>query len=245
VIPLHEDPWFTFRFAEDRIIPRLHLDGVEGGRQVSVFKIDPESGEQLGFLATATVGEDGWVDLRQPIIVRAGEAFIAVPEREKQDGRSTMAGQFEVAVADACSDDATRLIAELSAKLSRRYEHVDDGSGHFRPEDASVPRSIFLIGRLDSRPVACGAVRPLVGDVGEVKRMYVDPAVRGRGLSKRLLAALEDAAHRMGYAALRLETGDRQPEAIRLYESAGYHRIEPFGIHIDSQRSVCFEKWLI
>jgi GNAT superfamily N-acetyltransferase len=151
---------------------------------------------------------------------------------------------FEIAVEDATSADASELIAALSEELARRYEHVDDGSGHFRPEDAAVPRSIFLIGRLDCRPVACGAVRPLEGDVGEVKRMYVDPAVRGRGLSKRLLGALEDAASRMGYIALRLETGDRQPEAIRLYESAGYRRIEPFGIYLYSPRSICFEKRL-
>jgi len=80
MIPLYEDPCFTFRFADDRIIPRFHLEGVEVGRRVSVFKIDPGDGKRLGLLATATVGEGGWVDLAEPIIVRAGEAFIAVPE---------------------------------------------------------------------------------------------------------------------------------------------------------------------
>jgi hypothetical protein len=76
---LYEDPWFTFRFADDRIIPRFHLEGVEAGRQISVFKIDPHTGARLGMLTTATVGEGGWVDLGEPIIVRAGEVFIAVP----------------------------------------------------------------------------------------------------------------------------------------------------------------------
>jgi hypothetical protein len=76
---LHQDPWFTFRFAENRIIPRFHLEGVLPGSQVSVIKIDPESGKRLDFLTTATVGDDGWVDVPQPIIVRAGEAFVAVP----------------------------------------------------------------------------------------------------------------------------------------------------------------------
>src|SRR5436190_23842872 len=79
MLPLYHDPHFTFRFADDRIIPRFHLEGVEQGRQVSVIKIDPESGQRLGLLATATVGDGGWVDLPQPIIVKAGEAFIAVP----------------------------------------------------------------------------------------------------------------------------------------------------------------------
>ena len=78
--PLYEDPHFTFRFADDRIIPRFHLEGVEVGRRVSVFKIDPGTGERLGLLATATVGEDVWVDMTEPIIVRAGDAFVAVPQ---------------------------------------------------------------------------------------------------------------------------------------------------------------------
>lgn len=79
---LYRDPWFTFRFADDRIIPRFHLEGVEAGRRVSVFKIDSGTGERLGLLAIATVGEGGWVALSKPIIVKAGEAFIAVPDEE-------------------------------------------------------------------------------------------------------------------------------------------------------------------
>jgi hypothetical protein len=78
MIPLHQDPWFTFRFADDQLIPRFHLEGVQVGRQVCVFRIDPGTGERLGLLATDTVGEGGWVDLAEPIIVRAGEAFIVV-----------------------------------------------------------------------------------------------------------------------------------------------------------------------
>jgi hypothetical protein len=80
MLPIYHDPHFAFRFADDRLISRFHLEGVEAGREVSVFKIDPGSGERLGVLAVAAVGEGGWVDLPEPIIVRAGEAFIAVPE---------------------------------------------------------------------------------------------------------------------------------------------------------------------
>ena len=81
MIQLHHDPWFTFRFADDRLIPRFHLDGVEVGQRVKVFRIDPGTNERLGLLATAAVGEGGWVGLTEPIIMRAGEAFVAVPER--------------------------------------------------------------------------------------------------------------------------------------------------------------------
>ncbi len=77
---LHQDPWFTFRFTEDRIIPRFHLEGVGAGQQVSIFKIDPGTGERLELLGIATVGGGGWVDLPAPIVVRAGEAFVAMPE---------------------------------------------------------------------------------------------------------------------------------------------------------------------
>ena len=79
MIPLHRESHFTFRFADDRIIPRFHLEGVEAGRRVSVFKLDPATGERLGLIATATVGDGGWVDLPEPITVRAGEGFVAVP----------------------------------------------------------------------------------------------------------------------------------------------------------------------
>jgi hypothetical protein len=80
MLPLYEDPHFTFRFADDRIIPRFHLEGVPVGRRVSVFRKDPGTGKRLALLATARMGEGGWVDLAEPIIVKAGEAFVAVPE---------------------------------------------------------------------------------------------------------------------------------------------------------------------
>ena len=80
MIPLHHDPHFTFRFADDRLIPRFHLEGVEAGRRLSVFKLDTMTGERLNLIASATVGEGGWVDLADPIIVRAGEGFVAVPD---------------------------------------------------------------------------------------------------------------------------------------------------------------------
>jgi hypothetical protein len=78
MLPLYEDPCFTFRFAEARIIPRFRLEGVEAGRPVAVHRIDPGTGERLGLLATAIMGQGGWVDLDEPIIVRPGEAFTAM-----------------------------------------------------------------------------------------------------------------------------------------------------------------------
>ena len=82
MLPLYQDPHFIFRFGDDRIIPRFHLEGVEAGRQVKVFKIDPGTGERVGLLATATVDGGGWVNLTEPIIVRAGDGFLVVPDPE-------------------------------------------------------------------------------------------------------------------------------------------------------------------
>lgn len=77
MLPLYEDPGFTFRFADDRIIPRFHLDGVEPGKRVVVHMIDPVTSQRLSLLATAVAGDDGWVDLPEPIIVKAGDALVA------------------------------------------------------------------------------------------------------------------------------------------------------------------------
>lgn len=79
MLPLYHDPHFTFRFEDDRLIPRFHLEGVDAGRRVDVYRIDPTTGERLGLLTTGTTGDGGWVDVKEPIIVRAGHAFVAVP----------------------------------------------------------------------------------------------------------------------------------------------------------------------
>jgi hypothetical protein len=79
--PIYQESWFTFRFADDRIISRFHLEGVEAGRRVTVYKIDAFTGERICLLAVATAGDCGWVDAAEPLVVRAGDAFIAVPER--------------------------------------------------------------------------------------------------------------------------------------------------------------------
>ena len=79
MIPLYSDPWFTFHFAEDRLIGRVHLEGVLPGVGVILYRIDPHSSARGAELAREVAGADGWVDFSTPLVVRAGEAFIAVP----------------------------------------------------------------------------------------------------------------------------------------------------------------------
>jgi GNAT superfamily N-acetyltransferase len=101
---------------------------------------------------------------------------------------------------------------------------------------------LFLVAWVDDRAVGCGGVRAHDGDIGELKRMYVQPAYRRTGVGRAVLAALEARARALGYARLRLETGVRQPEAIALYRAAGYEPIEAYGLYRDEPMSRCFEK---
>lgn len=79
MLPLYRDPWFTFRFADDRIIERFHLEDVPCGQAISVFRLDPQTGRRLELLARAVVGPAGWVVLPTPLVVRAGEVFGVQP----------------------------------------------------------------------------------------------------------------------------------------------------------------------
>jgi hypothetical protein len=76
MLPLYQDPYFTFRFSENRLIPRFHLEGVSAGVRVSIFNINPATEERLDLVTTATVGKGGWVDLAAPIVMHAGSAFV-------------------------------------------------------------------------------------------------------------------------------------------------------------------------
>ncbi len=102
----------------------------------------------------------------------------------------------------------------------------------------------FVVGFADGGPIACGALQQLGDGIGEIKRMYVVPSRRGKGLSRRILLALEDLAVRRGLHTLRLETGAFLAPAVGLYTSSGYAQIPPFGQYVGHPASVCYEKAL-
>lgn len=93
-------------------------------------------------------------------------------------------------------------------------------------------------------PVGCGAIKAFSADAMEVKRMYVPPDKRGKGIASTVLAALELWAKELGYTKCVLETGKRQPEAIELYKKRGYNIIPNYGQYVGIDNSVCFEKIL-
>jgi len=100
----------------------------------------------------------------------------------------------------------------------------------------------FLVLRTAGEAIGCVGLQPVSGLVGEVKRMYVVPAHRGRGLSRRLLSAIEERARALGLTSLRLETGVKQPEAIALYSRSGYREIPRYVPYEENALSVCFAK---
>jgi putative acetyltransferase len=136
------------------------------------------------------------------------------------------------------------LVAALNAELLERYDGFDGSGGEHVGSDFEAPDGSFVVGWEDEEPVACGGIVRYDAATAEIRRMYVAPVARGRGLSRLLLAALEDEARALGYAFVRLETGDRQPEAIKLYASSGFEPIPRYGPFVDDPRSVCFEKRL-
>ena len=148
-----------------------------------------------------------------------------------------------VIAADPHGADAQRLLAELTAEITELYADLGyDGTGGFALADVDVPRAVLVVAYADGNPVGCGALRPYQTDIAEVKRMYTVPAWRGRGVAAAVLAELERQARTFGYPIMRLETGDRQPGAIRLYERSGYRHIPTFGPYVAWSDSVCFEK---
>jgi GNAT superfamily N-acetyltransferase len=145
--------------------------------------------------------------------------------------------------------DAAELTRRVQQEYVLRYGSPDGAP--VDPDHFDRPNGVFLIGYLEGAPVATGGWRSqdvegdgyAAGDA-ELKRMFVVPEARGRGLARRMLAALEADAARAGRARMVLETGVRQPEAIALYESSGYAAIDGFGHYRDHPLSVFLAKKL-
>ncbi len=113
-------------------------------------------------------------------------------------------------------------MADLYGRIDAR------GTPSATPADLGAPGGVFLVGWVGAMPVAGGGIKRLDAETGEIKRMYVDRAWRGRGLARRLLDALEGEAVRLGYRRTRLDTGPRQPVAQAFYERAGYVAIPDY-----------------
>jgi putative acetyltransferase len=138
--------------------------------------------------------------------------------------------------------DVKHLIAELDAYQTALYPAE---SNHLLDiASLMLPQVLFAVARDDDgAALGCGAL-VLSGEHGELKRMYVPPRHRGKGVAKALMQFLEAQASQRGCSVLRLETGIHQPEALGLYAAAGYVRTPPFGAYVDDPLSVFMQKAL-
>jgi DNA-binding MarR family transcriptional regulator/GNAT superfamily N-acetyltransferase len=135
-----------------------------------------------------------------------------------------------ISVEDPDSPDAKWCVAQYFGELGERF---DDGfdAGRAIPADSAdlrPPRGVFLIARLDGRPVGCGALKTIESGVGSIKRMWVSPSVRGAGVGRRILLALENEAASLELHLLRLETNRSLHEAQALYRRNGYREVSAF-----------------
>lgn len=127
--------------------------------------------------------------------------------------------------------DGGRLEAAMREEVGRMYPGLDLQAPNMPkagPDELNAPRGSFLVGYEDGLAICCGGVKRLDHGVCEIKRMYVIPEARGRGVGRVLLAALEDRARELGYLIARLDTGPKQSGSRHLYESAGYEPIPNF-----------------
>ena len=134
---------------------------------------------------------------------------------------------------------AQALVAAAQADLAARYGSGDETT--IEAVQFDPPEGAFLVAYLRGEPVACGGWRTLshftdagvAEDVAEIKRMYAVPSVRGNGTAQALLTALEESAREYGMHRMVLETGGRNPEAIRFYQKCGYEQIPNYGYYRD------------
>ena len=143
---------------------------------------------------------------------------------------------------DSSHPDFRTLVAALDKDLAIR-----DGEDHgFYAQYNGIDMIHHaVVAYIDDVAVSCGAFKPFEAGSVEIKRMYTLPEYRGQGIAAQVLAELERWAAEEGYRACVLETGRKQPEAIRLYEKCGYTLIPNYGQYAGVDNSVCFEKKLI
>jgi ribosomal protein S18 acetylase RimI-like enzyme len=148
--------------------------------------------------------------------------------------------RIEIIATRADVPEAVALIEELEAHLAPQYP--TESRHGFSVEKLLREGVRFFVARVDGLPAACGGVLFVDDEYAEIKRMYVRPAFRGRGLGRAVLEHLVGEAVANGLTVIRLETGIHQADAIAMYERAGFVRIPPFGPYWEDPLSRCYER---
>jgi GNAT superfamily N-acetyltransferase len=137
---------------------------------------------------------------------------------------------------------AQYLIEQVQQEYVRRYGGRD--AAVVEPAEFLPPRGLFLVAEVDGVPAGCGAWRALPSGSAEIKRMYVEPAFRRRGIARLVVAALEEAAVAAGHAKAVLNSGREQPEALALYAELGYRPVRGYGVYACAPGAVFLGKAL-
>ena len=173
--------------------------------------------------------------------MRDGRLSLIAAYPDLQSAVAAVGSGVEVAPEPFDSPDAVALLEAVQAELVERYS--GDTERGEKPSAENI--TAFLVARDGSgEAVGCGALRRLEDGAVEIKRMYVRPPDRGRGLAWVILSALEAEAQRREFSVVRLETGAFSPEAMSLYRAAGYREIPCYGPY-DWPHSRCFERRLL
>lgn len=135
--------------------------------------------------------------------------------------------------------DFSWLITQLDKDLDNRNP---DTQTLYNKHNHIESLETVIIAYDNIKPIGCGCFKPYNDATVEIKRMFMRPEYRGKGVSKCLLRELESWAYELGFSRLVLETGKRQPEAIGLYEKYGFKRIKNYGPYVNLSNSICFEK---
>jgi GNAT superfamily N-acetyltransferase/DNA-binding transcriptional ArsR family regulator len=228
--------------AADLHTSRLAVNLTAGGRH----ELEERLAALLTAYATQPPGAEGepW----SVFVATHRRAPIAVNESlEPATAAETKRVPDDVDISECAPDEpaAVWLVQAQWAELSARYGVPDPEPSSIRnPSAFTAPTGAFVMMRVAGEAAGCGGICRYDDATAELKAIYVAPIHRDHGYSHLLVQALESRAASLGYCALRLETGDAQPEAIALYTARGYVRIEPFGVYRDSPSSVCFERSL-
>lgn len=137
--------------------------------------------------------------------------------------------------------DFQHLVSELDGELSTRNGETNEFFAQYNKIDQIKN---VIIATIDNKPVGCGAMKAYDSDTMEIKRMFVPIEMRGKGIAVHILKNLEKWAKEMNYSKCILETGNKMPEAIRLYEKSNYKIIPNYGQYNGIEDSICFEKHL-
>ncbi len=159
-----------------------------------------------------------------------------------------MSSPIEVSIrsVEIQSEVAQHLIRRLATDLAELYQMNAEEVNWYLHHVQYLDGGAFLVAFAGETPIGCGMIRRFEEDAytAEVKRVYVEPDWRQRGVARQLMLALETEASRLGFRKMLLETGTLQVAAIRLYQSLGYQPCPCYGIYANDPLSLCFDKIL-